>query len=124
MIRDPSPVLSLPNLRRIILSFNQIPVDQTNLKDQLAQAQVRGVYLNTRSQSGYRPKVKLVRSLIGHPQSNVMLGNLLREQGYACFIDLLLDNNIKEEDIDAACQAWEAAFKFDRSLSDLPFPGK
>jgi Leucine-rich repeat (LRR) protein len=125
LIRDPSPVLSLPNLRRIILSFNQIPADRVRVKDQLAQAQVRGVYLNTRSQSGYRPKVNsLVRSLIGHPQSNVMLGNLLRQQGYACFIDLLLDNNIKEEDIDAACQAWEAAFKFDRSLSDLPFPGK
>ncbi|MEK9772213.1 MAG: leucine-rich repeat domain-containing protein [Opitutae bacterium] len=125
LIRDPSPILRLSAMRRLILSFNQIPVHQTNYQDLFGEAQSRGVYLNVRNQSEHRPKVhSLVRSLIGHPQSNAILGNFLREQGYARFIDLLLDQNIKSEEMDAACQAWEEALKFDRSITNLPFPGK
>ena len=125
LIRDPLPVLNLPALRRITLSFNQIPTDQSGYKDLFREAEARGVYLNVRNQSEYRPKVhSLVHSLIGHPRSNARLGNYLREQGYARLIDLILDQKIKPEDLDLSCQAWEKALTFDKPVSITPFPGK
>ena len=124
LIRDPSPVISLPKLRRLTLSFNQIPSDRLAFIDLFREAESRGVYLNIRNQAEYRPLVEsLVRSLIGHPQSNVNLGNYLRQQGYARLVDLLLDPKIKPDDLDLACQAWEKALKFDKSISTIPFPG-
>ena len=63
LIRDPSPIFQLPELRRIILSYNNIQTDQTNFKDLLREAEARGVYLNTRSQSYHNLNVvKLVHS--------------------------------------------------------------
>ena len=125
LIRDPSPLFQLPGLRRIILSFNHIPSDQTKYKDLFREAEARGVYINTRSQSPHNPHVQsLVHSLIGHPKSNVVLGNYLRVHGYARLIELLLDPTIKPTDLKTACQAWEQALKFENSISDISFPGK
>ena len=125
LIRDPSPVIQIPSLRRLTLSYNQIPTTQPNLKDLFREAQARGVYLNIRTQSEFRPRpYSLVRSLIGHPQSNASLGAYLRQQGYPRLIELFLDQKIKQEDLNSACLLWEEALKFEKSLSNLPFPGK
>ena len=125
LIRDPSPVIQIPSLRRLTLSYNQIPTTQPNFKDLFREAQARGVYLNIRTQSEFRPRpYSLVRSLIGHPQSNASLGAYLRQQGYPRLIELFLDQKVKQEDLNSACLLWEEALKFEKSLSDLPFPGK
>ena len=125
LIRDPSPITKLPALRRLILSFNQIPSDQTRFKDLFREFESRGVYLNARNQLTYRPEAQsLVRSLIGHSQSNAILGNYLRGQGYARFVDLIFDRNIKQDEVDSACKSWEEALKFEKSINEIPFPGK
>ncbi len=125
LIRDPSPILKLPSLRRLTLSFNQVPVDLVKYKDLFRETEARGIYLNVRSQAEYQPHAhSLVLSLIGHPQSNAALGNLLRQHGYLRFIDLLLDNKIKQEDLNEACKAWEMALKLKKTITELPFPGK
>ena len=107
------------------LSFNQIPTDQTSIKDLFRQSEARGVYINSRNQSPFLPRVQsLVKSLIGHPSSNAIFGDYLRAQGYARLVDLLLDSNIKEDDLKFACIAWEKALKFEKPLGESAFPGK
>jgi hypothetical protein len=124
LLRDPSPVTKLPNLRRLTISFNQIPIDQPPIKDLFREAEARGIYLNARNQTEYRlAQSSLVRSLIGHPKSNDILADYLRNQGYARLIDLLLNNNINQDDLDIACNAWEKALTFERALEGIPFPG-
>ena len=125
LIRNPTPILELPKLRRLTLSFNQIPTDQTSIKDLFRQSEARGIYINSRNQSPFLPRVQsLVKSLIGHPSSNAIFGDYLRAQGYARLVDLLLDSNIKEDDLKFACIAWEKALKFEKPLGELAFPGK
>jgi Leucine-rich repeat (LRR) protein len=125
LIRDPSPVIQIQGLRRLTLSFNQIPSDQSKYKDLFREAEARGVYLNVRSQTDFRPgPYSLVRSLIGHSSSNASLGNYLRLNGYPRLIELFLDQKIKPDDLDRACLAWEDALKFGKSLSTISFPGK
>ena len=124
LVRDPSPVIKLPNLRRLTISFNQIPTDQSQIKDLFREAEVRGVYLNVRNQTEYHfPPSTLVRSLIGHPKSNKILADHLRDQGYARLIDLLLNASINKDDLNVACTAWEKALMFERTLEGIPFPG-
>jgi Leucine-rich repeat (LRR) protein len=124
LIRDPSPVTKLPQLRRLTISFNQIPTDHTRIKDLFREVEARGVYINARNQTEYRlPPSSLVRSLVGHPRSNEILADYLRDQGYARFIDLLLNNNVNQDDLDIACKAWEKALTYEQALEGIPFPG-
>jgi Leucine-rich repeat (LRR) protein len=125
LIRDPSPVIQIQGLRRLTLSFNQIPTNQSKYKDLFREAEARGVYLNVRSQTDFRPRpYSLVRSLIGHSSSNAYLGDYLRLNGYPRLIELFLEQKIKPDDLDKACLAWEDALKFGKSLSTISFPGK
>ena len=125
LIRDPSPVIQIQGLRRLTLSFNCIPAEQSKYKDLFREGEARGVYLNVRSQTDFRPRpYSLVRSLIGHSTSNASLGDYLRLNGYPRLIELFLDQKIKPDDLDRACLAWEDALKFGESLSTISFPGK
>ena len=125
LIFDPSPVLSLPELRRFTLSFNQTSLEKTKIKDLLIQCKTRGVYINKRNQMKFRPQAQsLVRSLIGHDKSNERLGEYLRKHGYPRLIDFFLNQQLKPEEVDKAMVAWESALKFDKPLSSTPFPGK
>jgi len=125
LIFDPSPVLSLPKLRRLTLSFNQTSLEQTKIKDLLSQCEARGVYINKRNQMEFRPQAQsLVRSLIGHAKSNERLGEYLRKHGYSRLIDFFLNQQLEPEEVDKAMVAWEHALKFDKLLISTPFPGK
>ena len=124
LVRDPSPVTQLPKLRRLTISFNQIPTDQSQIKDLFREAEARGIYLNARNQTQYRrAPSSLVRSLIGHPKSNEILADYLRDHGYARLIDLLLNSSVDQDNLFTACATWEKALTFDRSLEGIPFPG-
>ena len=122
LIYDPSPVLSLPKLRRITLSFNQIPLEKTSVRDVLHQAQSRGVYINTRDQIVFYPESQiLVRSLIGHSSSNELLGQYLRKYGFPRLVDLILNEKLNRSDLDSSLLSWEKALKFDKPLSSVLF---
>ncbi|MDC0369760.1 hypothetical protein OAN13_08690, partial [Opitutales bacterium] len=125
LIFDPSPVLSLPKLRRLTISFNQVSFEKTKIKDLLSQCEAKGVYINRRNQIEFHPQVQsLVRSLIGHAKSNELLGEYLRKHGYPRLIDFFLNQQLKSEEVDKAMVAWENALKFDKFLGSTPFPGK
>lgn len=125
LISDPSPVFSLPKLRRITISFNQIQLEKTAIKDLLNQAEARGVYINARDQMEYRPQAQsLVLSLIGHSDSNQLLGEYLRENGYPRLIDVLLNESLNPEEVDSSLESWEHALTFKKPLGFTSFPGK
>ena len=125
LIVDPSPVFSLPKLRRISISFNQIQFEKANIRDLLKQTEARGVYLNTRDQMEHRPKAQsLVYSLIGHSDSNQLLGEYLRKNGFPRLIDVLLSENLDPGKVDSSLESWEHALTFNKPLDSIIFPGK
>ena len=98
----------LPNLRRLTISFNQIPVDQSQIKDLFRETEAS----EFTSMPAIRKDTVLhhhlsCASLIGHPKSNQILADYLRGHGYARLIDLLLNTSINQDDLNTACSAWE-----------------
>ena len=93
--------------------------------DLLKQAEARGAYINARDQMEYRPQAQsLVYSLIGHSDSNQLLGEYLRKNGYPRLIDVLLSESLNPEKVASLLESLEHALTHSKPLKPILFPGK
>jgi hypothetical protein len=121
LLSDPVPVLRLESLRNLSLSHNRIPIENSNLKEQLELAKKTGVYFNIREQKSIFPEAEeLVRSLVGYPNANKRLADHLRENGYRSLTLYLNNEKINFEEKITSLKNWKLSLRSGTHLRDIP----
>jgi len=109
-IYELKPLLELRKLKRLSLTGNCLELTNPVIAETLNRIRSKGAFVVTGNQKKRIIEAEqLVFSMIGHPESNRMLGNYLEKNGYLRLMDFVDEPAIEEGEKINALKTWKNA---------------